>query len=300
VTDDHHPADPLERGADQIRETVKWLTAALAAVAAALIAGSQLTNLGEASGWRLVLAIVGFLAGIGSVAAAIWFAVQSFKPTQATLGSLDTAIGSKSEDGRAASAVESLSGLFEGFGPTLSELQRQYDDAVKERKSALESHFADPGDQRKKDRAQFAESRAQWIAGVVQNVLAVANHYKVWWRFERSLPRIFGAALIGAVGIAFFVYAANPPLTSGGDAPSNEPTVVRLAPTPEVRRLIEGTAGGNCRIEGRVLDAVLLSSSESNIDIVTVPSPTCHAVRLILPPDTQLAVVSPVPLVDGG
>jgi hypothetical protein len=75
----------LANASDQrIRDAAKWLIGSAAAVGAALIAGSQLSSIGQLEfGWptsdaaaRLWVAVLGAMLAIGAVAVAIWRAVR--------------------------------------------------------------------------------------------------------------------------------------------------------------------------------------------------------------------------------
>src|SRR3954453_2370068 len=64
-----------------IRETAKWIIAAFTAVGAALIAGSQFSNIGHLDfGACSVVTVIGFLIGLVGVAGAIWACVRVLSP----------------------------------------------------------------------------------------------------------------------------------------------------------------------------------------------------------------------------
>lgn len=77
-----------EARSEKIRDAAKWLVGSFAAVGAALIAGSQLSSIGQlplCTGWslsclRLPLALLGAAAGLGGVVWAIWTAVLMLVP----------------------------------------------------------------------------------------------------------------------------------------------------------------------------------------------------------------------------
>ena len=63
--------DPILSAIDRTRETAKWLIASFAAVGAALVAGSQISSLGSATGGRLVAAAIGAVVGLGGELGAV-------------------------------------------------------------------------------------------------------------------------------------------------------------------------------------------------------------------------------------
>src|SRR5271155_27768 len=69
--------DPFGAARANLRDTVKWLVAAFAALAAATLGSSPLTGLGSLSpGWRLYLATASGMAGLLFVISAIYTALK--------------------------------------------------------------------------------------------------------------------------------------------------------------------------------------------------------------------------------
>ncbi len=81
--------DPAAEAIKSIRETAKWVVAALAGIATAIAAGSQLSSIGGLElGWRLGLAIVASVGGLLVIGAGIWFTIDMLLPTQIGLAEL--------------------------------------------------------------------------------------------------------------------------------------------------------------------------------------------------------------------
>ena len=78
----------MDTAVTQIRDVTKWLIAAFAAVGVALAAGSQLSEIGVLSGWRLVAAFVAVLFTLGAIAAAILYATRVLTPSAISLDGL--------------------------------------------------------------------------------------------------------------------------------------------------------------------------------------------------------------------
>jgi hypothetical protein len=89
-------AEEAATPSDKIRDAGKWLIGASAAVGAALIAGSQLSDLGAlplcVSGTltclRLPLAALGAIVALGGIAYVMWRAVQVLLPVEVTIDDL--------------------------------------------------------------------------------------------------------------------------------------------------------------------------------------------------------------------
>src|SRR5262245_48577029 len=72
--------NPLDKAADRLRDSAKWLLAAFGAVAVVIFAGLTVADLGELDGdtpgYRLAIAIAGSTAAIVGIVAALSRAMQ--------------------------------------------------------------------------------------------------------------------------------------------------------------------------------------------------------------------------------
>ena len=91
-------ASALDEANNRIREAAKWLVASAAAVGAAMLAGSQLSRIGElevglpvtVEHARLWVALVGAGLGLVAVVYTIWTAVQILLPKQGPTDGADS------------------------------------------------------------------------------------------------------------------------------------------------------------------------------------------------------------------
>ncbi|HET8658653.1 MAG TPA: pentapeptide repeat-containing protein [Micromonosporaceae bacterium] len=208
-------ADPLERANDRIRGAAKWLIASAAAVGAALIAGSQLSSIGKLDVGlpttvdlaRLWVASAGAAIGLAGVVYAVWTAVQLLLPKLVLVDDLDAAW--QGGDPKLAPVVryfrrnrKYLQG-FDSPGELITERSR----LIAERAQA------GGGQPQHAEGEQTAELDAL-IADIDARIGAVedlAAHVALRADFEATLRRLMSAAIVVALGIVAFAWAANPP-----------------------------------------------------------------------------------------
>lgn len=202
---------PLGEANTRIREAAKWLMASAAAVGAALIAGSQLSNIGQLSAHtpdtvehaRLWVATAGVVVGLTAVTYMIWTAVQLFLPHTVVIGSLVTHWSDRSGE------MARVARFFKDHGKYL----QGYDtpaDLVAHRVSAVQQLAAgDAGTDSDADAAIVADLDTR--IGAVEDMAA---HLLLKERFVSCLKRLLAGTAVAAVGIIAFSWAANPPSSS--------------------------------------------------------------------------------------
>lgn len=201
-------ADALEKANDRIRDAAKWLIASSAAVAAALIAGSQLSSIGKLAvalptsveTARLWVAVFGAVVGLVAVVYILWTAVQLLPEVPVTIRDLVTEWDQPSQ--RVAPAVTFLKArpkYLQGFGSP-ADLEQHRERAVKELDEA-----SDP--------AKIAELQT-YIGDLDTRITAVENRASnkvLEGSFNSALRKLLWATAVAAVGIIGFAWAANPP-----------------------------------------------------------------------------------------
>ncbi|WP_305789308.1 pentapeptide repeat-containing protein [Symbioplanes lichenis] len=200
---------PLEVANNRIRDAAKWLVASSAAVGAAMLAGSQLSDIGElppalpdsVEHARLWVAVLGAVLALTSVVFAIWTAVRILLPQLIHLSDLAEAWDAP---GRAMAPVVQQfrrnPKYLQGF-PAPAELARRREELVRQQREEA----AEPTDPARVVAA---------IADVDERITAVediATHEALKTQFGRAMRRFVAAAAIAATGIVAFAWAANPP-----------------------------------------------------------------------------------------
>ncbi|GIE99961.1 pentapeptide repeat-containing protein [Paractinoplanes rishiriensis] len=197
--------DPIVAGNERIRDTAKWFIAGLAAVGAALIAGSQLSSIGRLEvGWptsvataRLWVAVSGAVLALAAVVFAITGAVRVLLPVGVLIA--DLAENWATPEPRFCRAVE----FFRRRPKYLQGVAGPQE--LIDRRQALVDQLGKPGADPNLDRK---------IAAMDQRVDAIesmASHETLAATFDRCLRRLLVASAVVAAGVVAFAWAANPP-----------------------------------------------------------------------------------------
>ena len=187
-------ADPsgVQAGIDRYRDLAKYVVTIFAAVAATMLAGTQLSSIGSLT-WdddkaRIVIAALGFLVAFIGIFKVISSALSVLKPIEMSLDQID-------EDEALRGFVESRRiSLLNGL------------DSVSTLRDLLQSvDVLDPAE------------RPQW-ADLAEVLVDRVAYEKVRREFEAAWQSMVVWAVVGAIGIVAFVWAANPPDTSPPDS----------------------------------------------------------------------------------
>ncbi|GIJ36547.1 pentapeptide repeat-containing protein [Verrucosispora sp. WMMD703] len=201
--------DALERGNDRIRDAAKWLVASAAAVGAAMLAGSQLSSIGElplgvpdsVDRARLWVAVTGAAAGLSTVVYAIWTAVQILLPKLVLVSDLDAAWTQRRSE---------LTTVVEHFRRNPKYLQgfSTPADIITAREELIAA-------QREPSTADDVRTQlAAGIADLDERITAIedtATHEALKNQFRHALRKLMLATAVAAIGIVAFAWAANPP-----------------------------------------------------------------------------------------
>ena len=210
-------AEPLERANDRIRDASKWLVASAAAVGAALIAGSQLSDIGDlpvgapttVEHARLWVAVLGAMLGLLAVVQVIWRAVQILLPAMVTVETLHAAWDAPPRDLRGVIGFfQAQPRYLQGFA-TPGELIEYRT----ERASALAGTPGLPG-LTGEERDELATGIQAELSDLDRRVTAIevmAAHELLKSQFHGALPRLLLSAGLAALGVTAFAWAANPP-----------------------------------------------------------------------------------------
>jgi hypothetical protein len=193
--------DPLELANQRIRDAAKWLIGSSAAVGAALLAGSQLSNIGRLEvGWptsvagsRLWVAAAGALLGLTAVVYVIWTGVRLLLPKLVLVRDLAAAWDAPEGSMRAVVGFFRRQPKYlQGF-TTPAEIIEYRDGLVAQL----------PGGAAVRERIAEADRR-------ITAVEDMANHHALTAEFQHTLRRLLPATACAALGIVAFAWAANP------------------------------------------------------------------------------------------
>jgi hypothetical protein len=263
----------LQAASDRIRETAKWLTVSLGAVGALLLAGTQLSSVGElvVGSDRFWVAVTGgVLAGLGTVTVLIAAVLVATTPVMnlTRLRSTPAPVGTD-----AARTDEFLLMGYDG----VSSLAADYEKAIAARKKAIDGFTGTATDA---DTA--AQTRAAAIDGTVARLVLVSSHTNLNQRWRTALWPICLGGLVAAVGVVLFVWAANPPDAAKASAVS--PGVLREATTGELTLTAAGQdalrESAGCDLD-RPVAVLLVGSTDAGADVVLAEE-GCQPVRALI------------------
>jgi len=286
---DRTPADEKGSPSAAIRETAKWFATAFAAIGAALIAGSQLSDLGGLSSPRLGLAAVGGVLALFGVGGAILELVDVLTPERVTLTEL--AAGPRLQ--RVRQSIDANPEILRGQYASAGALKQAWDGAITDFRVARDAYSrAAPAAQGPlKVQAQAARTRLVEVDQVARDALRFASYEHLRFRFQRAINAICLAGLVAALGIGIFAWASHPPARRQRFV---TPAEVSVALSDATRMLFADGAGAACRIDERsVVRAVALEERDGFWDIVTIPEAGCAPVRLSVAADSVKSSATP-------
>ncbi|MFJ5798476.1 pentapeptide repeat-containing protein [Streptomyces decoyicus] len=193
---------------DKIRSAAKWLLASSAAVGAALLAGSQLSNIGKLapSEGRFWWAIAGSVVGLVAVIVAIWLATRILLPITVTIDQMVRQWEHPKQDlAPAVRFFKNDTSYLEDYGSTpegLKDQQKQTEDRLTAAGQRRDQPAIDAG----------LVDRANLAAAVLQ-FEQLAQYKVLEGRFRRTLRWLILVTAMAAAGIVVFAWASNPPAT---------------------------------------------------------------------------------------
>ncbi|TDE01178.1 hypothetical protein [Jiangella asiatica] len=268
------------KAAERLRDTLKWFLTSLAAVGAVLIAGLSLSNIGEATGARLLAVAVGLVVAIAAVisAAAVCASVLGEgvnlsvynMPTDPDLTrdiSQDTALVAAIGDGGVA-----------GLGEQLTR-------AVNEQQEAFREHQNDPQNETKKAVYRAKDLEVARLNGIADTVVRMAAYRLMRQRFNAGARWVAGLSVVAGVGIFLFAWGANAPDEAVGQIPAvvETPTDVEVHLDQAGRDRLQDELGEACVAD--VIPAVVLEDRGGGEYRVAVASTDdCDAILVDLGP----------------
>ncbi len=270
----------LTAAADRIRETAKWLTVSLGTVGALLLAGTQFSSIGELipGTTRFWIALGGgLLAGLGT----FLVLVGSVRTATTPVITLDELAGTKPPGGT--KHVRKDRQLL-GVHNSAKELADAYFTATTQRRTAIDEYYADPENDAKEDEAERAQSAATIVGEQVARLIALSSYEHLSHRWRQALALLGIGGAIAAIGVAAFVWAANPP--DEVKASTLSPGVVKSAKQGTLTLNAAGRealdAPGACDVRGPV-DVLIVGTTDAGPDVVLTAA-GCDLKRAIITP----------------
>ena len=300
-----------------------WLIGALAAVAAAMIAGSQLTTIGRLSTDtdqdRLTLAVVGIVVAVGLILVAIGLLFWAQTPSNTDFEQLieiaqgeglrgigarvraqvaaDTSLNRNT--GSLALLMAALAATREQYYPLR---QEQYDAALAAAGATTEA------DKRAQEQLRdLAAAKLKVVNGQLDQYLTALQRVSQLTSFLRSRRRyrlvswvVMFLAALSTLAFVTFAWAANPPEepADAEAAAPQQPVAATLRLTAAGRDALSDRLGATCADTAAKagIAVIALSSSDSGIDVVVIPSAVCPTSAHVTVPSAQGAVTAANPV----
>ena len=274
--------DASDPGADRIRETTKWIIACFSAVGAAMVAGTQLSGIGELDPWgaRMWLAILGSALALSGIAVAIWRGSTVLVSGAVALNELQHAKAYPS----VTVVLRENPVLYGGYN-SVHAMNHAFELATREMNVAFSRLYdAQARDPELEQAAKRANDHANLVSQVVSRLLAAASNIIVRTTFKSARPWLFVGALTTALGVGIFSWAVNPPKTSKNAPPTVHLIPMRLADvvlSEEGARILGPQLGAKCDTR-RVRTLVPKQVGRGPLQMVSVATEDCEPVQFVL------------------
>jgi hypothetical protein len=225
---DAAPAAPNER----IRDAGKWLIGASAAVGAALIAGSQLSNIGSLplcavhseNCLRLPLALLGAAVALGGIAFIMWRAVQILLPVEITIDDLIRNWAATKDWPMDwwwyRRKLQRKFPEIHYFRANASQIGHTDPETLKAERTKTWEEYAEAQEEvlqadkstKAAAKERLAAAKADWdvAVGDVDAVQSSAQYQRLLGQFTGMIRQLLVATVLSALGITTFAWASNP------------------------------------------------------------------------------------------
>ncbi|HWD39621.1 MAG TPA: hypothetical protein VG944_12285 [Fimbriimonas sp.] len=289
--------DELASSAERIRVTAKWLVATFGAVAGALIAGLQLSDIGKLEGSDHTIAAIAVAVALGAVIAIVFLASLVLARGRVALSDLSKRAG-KARKQALVDELERSPGLYSPYDTVGDFADAISDEWSKQSKSWMRVQTTDDAEEKYKALSEF-EATKKVLPGlnrINKRLLAVARAEDVRLTFQWVSKSIAVLAVVAAAGAGTFAYVNSAPDEEVASAAVPEQPVVAIADlTTSGEEELESSFGEKCDLER--VEVVALDSSEDGWEVVSLPVDGCESARVtIAENDGEVHSIDPVEL----
>ncbi len=281
--------DRIASASNQIQGTAKWIIAAFAGVGAALIAGLQLTGLGKLDFAELLIAVAGLTLALAAVLVAIWVVSRVLTPPEILLDELPEFVGELTRKdvtllkGQAAD-LDTLLTRFKA----MEEASRLRWETVEVKRDAGNAADAEAAEKE----AEAKDEQYESLEDAVAFLRRLALNQKVRKAFRDMWPWLVGTVIAVAIGVVDIAYMTNrpedTPTPHTTKAVGQTPVGVRLALTHDERKILAPQLGKKCPTGP--LWGLAIGGRPIALDVVTLPTPRCRSVRVIVTPPGGIVI----------
>lgn len=261
-------ATQADAGIDQIRAVTKWMITAFAGVAGLMLAGVQLTSLGQTSGWRLVFAGLSLAVALTATMIAIYLLTEILKPM---------AVGPDDATKWADDPATPFGKFVAGHpGAVLPE-------GITSGKDLYDKYTAARAKANSPAATEQEKSTARRRRNQLANLVWFATFVELDAAFKTTRIKICIAAAVVAAGITAFVWAANPDTSkaaaaTAAPAVNPQPVQVRVLLNNDGRRHFGTTLGAKCAAAATTrpgVNALAISADAAHTTVVLIPEGPC-------------------------
>lgn len=282
-----------EQSVDNMRATAKWIITILSALAAVLIAGTQLTSFGKLPApdalhdARLWIAWVSGILTLIAIGAIIWKAIQVLTVGNATIADLvkEEKNHSKSKNLEYAYKVDVLDSgeTVREFNRKWTDYRRAEDEAESELFAARLAAIMNPEDGQQARLVKVAEMTAAEVKerhrdlGRRRYILLSALRADIVGRtMSDAVPPMLYAGVIGGISLGAFVWAVNPPPEAPPAFLIPAEAIVELS--PDEQQQYDSALGEKCVTQE--FDGLVLEVDDDQARLVSIPSDVCEVAEI--------------------
>ena len=271
--------DALETAAERFRTTAKWLVTTFGALAAAIVTGLKLSDLGKLDGTDQTVAAIGASVALIAVVLVVTFAARVLASGRVPLADIT---GKNPKNRRLAEELRNRKTLFVPYA-SLDEFNEKFNEQwTKQAKAWEEMQTAGDPAAKAEAKKRFDETKQLMpqLNRLNSRLLAVARHEEVRLRFESAAKAMTVLAVIAGLGIALFAVTDSiaEPKAETTPAIESRPVPATLDLTDAGKEKFRDDLGGKqCDLDK--VDVLALAADDTSVEVVSLPTHHCKVAR---------------------
>lgn len=237
----------------------------------------------------------GLALALGAVLVAIWVVSKVLTPPMVLLDELPENVGELTEKdvtllmGQAAD----LETLLDRYKLADRESRERWEE-VERKKEAAKDEAAKNALQTDIENAEAKDEQFESLNGAVAYLRGLALNIKVRKAFAEMWRPLTCAVVAAAVGVVVLAYETNQPEDKPETSPhttkavGQSPVGVKLVPTSGERKILASQLGKRC--PPGPLWGVAIGGRPVALDVVTLPTPRCRSVRVMVTPEAGIVI----------
>ena len=277
----------LDRGADRLRESAKWLVAAFGASAAVVLAGINFSSIGslrpDAPDFRFPVAVAGSVLALGGILGALLASISLASASTVTVEDLRRGPTSWDWSLRAARSAIAADPVLAPWDQDFGRLAESYESAHRDWENELRLWVETPELDADPSLLDRATHHLNELVALVGQLLETASFLRLQHSFRIFRFVIGGCLLAAGIGAVLVVWAANPPADEGLDVPAV--VEARFDVPEDLKAQYQEDLGRSCAYDLNALPVLVLDDDEDGrtTEVVTVPRAGCAAFRRTVP-----------------